>query len=348
MPKGLPKSVKDSLDKCQACAIASVDVYNRPGPRFRTAQFIVLMTMAWTALFHAVFFKRGKNPWHKKPGKNRYLRVDGEPKHWELIECIKQFYGANNPPERKNLEFLIGLRNKIEHRHLPELDPGLYGECQASLMNLEDLLESEFGSKYALTEQLAVALQFTRVIPKEKRKATKLAASKAASSIREYVENFRSGLSPTVLNSSNYSFSVYLVPKIANRKELADVAVEFIRMDSQNPVDYDRLEKLNVLIKEKHIPIANLNLYKPGEVVLQVNQLSKNKLTSNKHAAAWKYFKVRPNPGSLKPEITNSQYCVYDPAHKDYLYTQSWVEKLINEFVLDENYSKITKYIKAA
>jgi hypothetical protein len=303
--------------------------------------------MAWTALFHAIFYKRGKNPWHRIVGKNRYIRVDGEPKHWELMECIKQFYGSSNPPERKNLEFLVGLRNKIEHRHLPELDSGLYGECQSSLMNLEDLLESEFGGKYAMAEQLAVALQFTRAVPKEKRKAAKVAASKAAKSIRDYVEKFRGGLPATTLNSSSYAFNVYLVPKVSNKKELADYSVEFIKVDAQNPGELDRLEKLNVLIKEKHIPIANFNLYKPNDVVASVNQLSRYKLTSNKHAAAWKYFKVRPKSGAAKPELTDSKYCVYDIVHKDYVYTQAWIDKLVREFDSDDRFYAITKYTKS-
>jgi hypothetical protein len=65
--------------------------------------------------------------------------------------------GPENSPERKNLEFLVGLGNKIEHHHVPDLDAGLYGECQAALINLEALTSSEFGSRYALTEQLAVS-----------------------------------------------------------------------------------------------------------------------------------------------------------------------------------------------
>jgi hypothetical protein len=82
MPKGLPQSVKDNLEKCRASAIAAMEVYNRPGPRFRTAHYIVLIVMAWTALFHAINFKKGTNPWYKKKGKNpkgdRYLRIDGD------------------------------------------------------------------------------------------------------------------------------------------------------------------------------------------------------------------------------------------------------------------------------
>ena len=50
MPKGLSSVVRDNLEKCRSAAIAAVDVYNRPGPRFRTAHYIVLIIIAWTAL----------------------------------------------------------------------------------------------------------------------------------------------------------------------------------------------------------------------------------------------------------------------------------------------------------
>jgi hypothetical protein len=262
MPKGLPHAVKENLEKCRSAAIAAVDVYNRPGPRFRTAHYIVLVIIAWTALLHAIFYKRQIKPWYKKAGSNprgdRYVRVDGDPKHWDLAECIRQFYGSNTTPERKNLEFIIGLRNKIEHRHLPELDAGLYGECQAALLNLEALISGEFGARYALSEQLAVSLQFTGLVPTEKKKAAAALASVAAKTIRDYVEKFRGGLPSSTLNSTKYSFNVFLVPKVANRKELADAAVEFVKVDEASPEELERLEKLNVLIKEKHIPIAKV------------------------------------------------------------------------------------------
>jgi hypothetical protein len=68
MPKGLPLAVKDNLEKCRSAAIAAVEVYNRPGPRFRTAHFTVLIVMSWTALLHAIFYNKGMKPWFKKKG----------------------------------------------------------------------------------------------------------------------------------------------------------------------------------------------------------------------------------------------------------------------------------------
>lgn len=110
MPKGPPQIVRDNIEKCRSSAIAAVDAYNRPGPRFRTAQFIILIIIAWTALFHAILYRRRRRPWFRKPGSGtgvRYVKIDGEPKHWDLIECLRQYFEDKNPPERKNLEFLI-------------------------------------------------------------------------------------------------------------------------------------------------------------------------------------------------------------------------------------------------
>jgi hypothetical protein len=334
MPNTLSQIVKDNLEKCRSATIAAVEAYNRPGPRFRTAQYLIMIIIAWNALFHAIIYHRGKKPWFKKKtsgtGKGvRYIKIDGEPKHWDLQECLKQYYEADNPPERKNLEFLIGLRNKIEHRHLPELDASLYGECQSALLNLEELIVDRFGAKYAMAEQLAVSLQFTKIIPSEKKKAAKLLASGTVKTVADYIEKFRGGLPSTVLNSQKYSFNVFLIPKVANRKSIADASVEFIHIDEANQPELERLEKLNVLIKEKHIPIANLNLYKPSQVLNALESRVPYEISMSTHTEAWRYYKVRPASNASHPERTRPEYCVFNSVHGDYLYTDAWTEKLV-------------------
>ena len=340
MPRGLPQAVKDNLEKCEMSTLAAVEAYNKPGKRFRTAHYLVMIIIAWTALFHAIFYKKNIKPWYKRSG--RYVRVDGDPKHWDLMECLKQYHAGKTPASRKNLEFLIGLRNKIEHRHLPALDASLYGECQAALINLEELLVEKFGDKFAISEQLAVSLQFSKVVPSEKKKAAKALATSSAKTVTDYVDAFRGGLPSTVLNSMKYSFNVFLVPKVANREKAADASVEFIRVDEASEEELKRLEKLNVLIKEKKIPIANLDLYKPSQVMDKVNARSTYRMTLNSHAAAWRYFKIRPATNAKKPEVCLPEYCVYDEAHKDYLYTNAWVEKCVQSFSQQSMVKKIT------
>lgn len=341
MPRGLPRIVKDNIEKSQMATVAAVEVYNRPGKRFRTAQYLVMIVIAWTALFHAKFYRKNVKPWYKNR-RGRYERVDGDPKHWDLSECLKQYYKGENPPIRKNLEFLIGLRNKIEHRHLPELDASLYGECQAALLNIEEMLTEAFGKKFAMTEQLAVSLQFSTMVPSEKKKAARALASGSAKTVKEYVESFRGSLPSAVLNSMKYSFNVFLVPNVANRKGAADAAIEFIKVDEASEAELDRLEKLNVLIKEKKIPIANLDLLKPSQVVARVNAFSTYKMTLNSHADAWRFSAVRPQTGANNPHQCKADFCVYDEAHRDYLYTQAWVEKCIEAFSDPIRFNEIT------
>ena len=199
-----------------------------------------------------------------------------------------------------------------------------------------------FGEAYALTDQLAVSLQFSRVIPTEKRKAARTLASNAAKTVKDYVETFRGNLPSSVLSSMKYSFNVYLVPKVASRKSAADAAVDFVRVNEASPEELSRLQKLNVLIKEKRIPIANLDLFKPGQAVAKINERCPHRVSINAHADAWRHFNVRPPRGDPHPERCITEYCVYDEPHNDYLYTNAWVEKCINAFGSVEQFKAIT------
>ena len=340
----LPQTVSDNLAKCQSAALAAVDSYNRPGPRFRSAQFVVMIVIAWTALMHAVFYRRGRRPWYRHAGTGRrirYVKRDGDPKHWELKECLKQFFGSKNPAERKNLEFLIRLRDKIEHRHLPELDPTLYGECQASLLNLQELLVNTFGPKFDMSEQLAVSLQFSSILPASRVNAAKRAATRSARSVIDFIEQFRSALPAPTLNSMKYSFSVYLVPRVANRASAADVAVRFVKVDEASPEELKRLDQLNVLIREKHIPIANLGYFKPSEVVDEVRKKISQPMNLHVHTCAWKYFGVRPPSSSNRRDKTIAEFCIFDETHEDYVYTAAWIRKLCRDLGKNAIYAKV-------
>lgn len=343
MSRGLPKKVKNNLDKCRSSAIAAVSTYNTPGLQFRVPLFLVLIIISWTAFFHAIFFRRHKNPWYRRRDSNRYVKIDGEPKHWDLSECLKQYFKGQHPPERRNLEFIIGLRNKIEHRHLPNLEPSLFGECQASLINLEDLLVEEFGSNYGLSDKLSISLQFSRLNTAEKRKATKRMLTGETKAVAQYIEKFRGKLDSEIIDDQRYAFNVFLVPKVANRKSASDVAVEFVQAKDLSEEELDRLQKLNVLIREKQIPIANLDYYRPNEVVQKLQEKVPYKVTMQTHTDAWKFFDVRPSYKSENPEATTPEYCIFNKTHNDYLYTKAWIKKLTKALSEPNSYKEITK-----
>ena len=188
---------------------------------------------------------------------------------------------------------------------------------------------------------MEISLQFSSVTPEEKKRAARALAMNTVESVRDYVETYRGSLPSTILSSMKYSFNVFLVPKVANRASSADAAVEFIRVDEASEDELARLEKLNVLIREKQIPIANLDLYRPSQVVDMVNESSRFHLTLNAHTDLWRHFKVRPAHGAAKPEACQTDFCVYDDAHSDYLYTKAWVQRCQDICDSEERFKEI-------
>ena len=341
----LPQVAADHLAKAKDACLAAVTNYNRPGTAFRTRTYTVLMIIAWTALFHAIFHRRGRKPWYVAEGTGpnvRYQSIDGEPKHWELTEALRRYYGGDNPPERKNLEFMAALRNRIEHRDHPELDPALYGECQAMLKNFEELLCKEFGDDQALAGQLALALQFTALRPDAQKEALHRLQSSGATDLLDFIRQFRAGLPREVLESSSYSLRAFLVPKLANRAESADLAVEFVRFDPARPEEMEDLRKVAALIKDRHVPVASSGLMKPGEVVRRLAGRLPFQVSMHTHTQAWRVYGVRPGTGAADPRDTRSQYCLYDDLSGSYGYTQAWVDYLCRKLSDPQEFERVT------
>ncbi len=342
--RGLPLEVKGCLTKARESALLAVETYNRPGTVFRSGGFIVFMVIAWTALFHSIFLRAGTKPFYYVTKKGRYVRyekLDGENKAWELAECVRQFYKDKNPAERKNLEFFIGLRNKIEHRNMPQLDDQIFGECQALLLNFEALLEKEYSDRYSLNESLAVSLQFSTITPQGKARAIRQLQTKTYRSVQEYVRRFRSSLSAEIERSMEYSYKVFLVPKTGNHANSSDLAVEFINVNSLDEAARQAIERAISLLKTRETEVANPGKMKPGDVAQKVQEHLGVHFGTNDHTRCWKHFGVRPPTTSNDPTRCEVQYCHYDVPHKDYVYTDEWVERLTKTLSDPKKYKEI-------
>ena len=304
------------------------------------------MTVAWTSCFHAVFYDRNVKPRYVKSGRGkgtRYERVDGDPKHWELSKCMKEYWGSQHPPSRENIEFFLGLRNKIEHRYHPELDPALYGECQAMLMNLEDMLIKEFGSDMALLDQVGVALQFSALRPSQQEQALRRLQSASLDDVRDYIQTFRAGLEPEILDSSQFSLRVFLIPKLATGPNVADLSVEFVPFDPSSAAEMEELRKVTALIRDKQVPVASMGLLKPKAVVERVQECLQFEFTMDTHTRCWKHYNVRPPGDSGHPENTKADFCIYDELAKAYGYTDAWVKYLCRKLADPVEYQTVTR-----
>jgi hypothetical protein len=336
--RGLPRNVKNALEKARDAALLAVEVYNKPAVKFKSGGYISLMVIAWTSLLHAVFLKRRLKPFYRKAN-GHFVRVDGDFKYWELDECLRQYFNTDTGhPVRRNLEFFIPLRNRIEHRSMPELDSSIFGECQAMLLNLDEMLLKEFGAKYCLRECLSFSLQ---LFPSAESLVDAVKHNPETKPVVEFIQRYRSTISSEVTASGKYSFKAFLI-QVANHKAAEALPIQFIHYDKLSEEQRSQVAHLVAMVKFKEVPVANPDLMKAGEVVVKVQAgLGNQKIQRGKkqidrfnltiHASCWRRYKVRPNGGDPNPQQTDSRYCVYDKLHSDYGYTQAWVDFLIEK-----------------
>ena len=325
--KGKTKSIlESSIDS----ALLAVEIYNKPRTSFKVENYITLMIMAWTRLFHAHFNNTIGDKYYYKTGR-RYKTVEGERKAWELGECTRK-YNSLDEPIKKNLEFFIQLRNKIEHRHIEKetLGTQIFGECQALLYNYEKTLTDFFGEEYAINENLAFSLQFSKIVTKEQREAQKNLLSSEAQDIIDYINKYRTSLSDDVFNSQEYSIKLIQIPKVSNTSR-NDLAVEFINWNDLTPDEQESVQKLTTIIKDKTIKIegANVGKLKPKDVSARVVEEGVGGFSVYYHVLLWKLFNVRPSRGTDNPFETNTRYCHYDEVHGDYVFNENWVSFIV-------------------
>ncbi len=305
------------ITKAKGFALLAVSSYNNPFFELKTHAFIVNIVIAYTALFHAIFTKNSIDYFHKdKFGKN--IVIDGDEKAWELKECCIEFWKSKLTPERANLEFLIGLRNKIEHRNLPHIDLIVAGYCQAALSNFEEILVNEFGAKHALLSNLAISMQLTKVAVEQQIEAMKAFQKENYQEIKEFMETFNNDLNNTeILDSQKYRIRVFLIPKIGNALSSADLAIDFVNANNLTEEELARYEHAIALIKGVELPYK----LKPGKIVSEVKKKYPN-FNMSDHTALWKKHKARPHKN--KPGF-KGKYAAFIEGFDGYLYSKEWV-----------------------
>ena len=325
---------KTILENSLNSALTAVETYNRPRTKFRIENYIILMVIAWTKLFHAYFQSTMGERYFYKEKNGRYKIVDGEKKAWELKECLKNFQKKSvgyklSDAVVANLNFFIGIRNRIEHRYWDSsaLDILLFGECQSMLYNYENIVVALFGNEYSINACLAYALQFSHLRANEQLVAQRELLSKDMQDIKKYIDKYKTELSQEIYDSQEYSIKLLQIPKISNTNR-SDLAVEFVNWNALNDDDKENYQKVAAIIKDKIIkqPVSNANMLKPGDVIKAIEEKTGVKISQNNHTDLWKAFGARPASNSEAKFDTVTQYCIYDEPHNDYLYTNEWVD----------------------
>ena len=336
----LSDNVERLVVKAQQAATLALDIYNRPATQFRSEGYIVLMAIAWTSLFHAIFEQDGTEYFYRDNNGDAVTR-DGDTMAWSLSDCLAHHFGDTSPPTKRNLEFIVGLRDKVEHRYVPAIDAHVAGECQAMLLNFDDLMNERFGAYYGITESLSVPLQTSSLRSTERQAAIRRLQARHYDEVMEYIDVFRAGLPDAVYSDPKFSFRVYLVPKIGNHQTSSDLAFEFVKYDPAN-TKHVEFQRQVALIRERQVPVANAGRYKPSGVAARVSERLGKKFSIHNHTQAWKVYRVR-GPG-IQPELCQSQYCQFDSVHEDYVYTDAWIDHLVQRLSEPAEYERVLAF----
>jgi hypothetical protein len=268
------------------------------------------------------------------------VRVDGDFKTWELARCIKQIFPNQEHPVRRNIEFFIGFRNKIEHRYEKLLASVVAGKCQSLIMNYEQVLVDTFSADEGLADTLRFPV-FLSSLSDSAVEALKETHKQLPKRLTRYVEEYDEMLGDEVRNDYRYDFRVLLIPQTGPRT-VADVAMRFVRIEELPDEQRGQIEEVRTIVRDRQVPVSNIDKHRPGAVCARVSETLGVKFSpSSDHVRAWKHYRVRPESDSTSRARTVARYCVWDEAHGDYVYTDAWIRKLATELADREAFRQV-------
>lgn len=320
------------LLESQRHALRAMDEWN--GSTGSYSDFLTHMHKAWHYLLHAEFHKAGIDYHFRDQKTGKYTLIDGEPKAWDLEHCLKRRFPNSSDAIRLNAELFVALRNKVEHRYEHNLRIATGGKAQAYVLNYECEAVGQFGVTYSLADRLRFPVSL-QALSAEGRAQLQAAAAKLPKRTRDLVAKFEVNLGPETLDDLRYDYRVRLVPIIGSKTD-ADLAINFVRLDELSSEERATMIEAGragtVIIRDRHVEVANKGLLRPKDVVRQVlDTVPFDFSVYSEHVELWNRLKVRPKKGDPKPHDTDAKYCVYDDTWNTYLYTPAWVKRIIVE-----------------
>lgn len=310
----------ERLIRSREAMMLAVQVFNSPSLMFKTEIFAVLANIAWTYLLHEYCLRNKIS-----------IERDGE--------TVTLFYMINNGDIplsngiKKNLLALKEIRDEVEHKLFSRSDPKWQSIFQACCLNFDKTLVEFFGEKVSLQAELSTALQFSKLNITQ---IEVLQQFDIPENIDALDKRLEMELSEEEQEDLEYRFCVSYTLTSASKGQS--------HMQFLTPESTDGKKMHNILVKHKQTDA--LYPYKAKIVCNKVKEETGYNFTLHQHTNAWKFFKIRPATNSDKPEVTNKRHCIYHKAHKDYTYSQNWVDYLINVVRDEEVFAAVKSYGK--
>jgi Protein of unknown function (DUF3644) len=295
------------VKKAREAMLAAVQIFNNPQIDFKAELFIVTTVIAWTYLLHAYYRKKRVEYRQFKPGvKNRYfLRTKfGAIRHLGLEECLNLKECPLDELVKKNLQFLIGIRHKVEHQMTRRIDDQLSAKFQAAALNFNAAIKKLFGEKYSLDGEQAFSIQFSGI--SEKTAKELVAQADLPQHIHSYIVQFETALTQEEFDDPRFSYRVAFVRKTTGSKTAADRVVEFFPPGSDVAIEANK-----VFLKE-----TEKKKYRPSTIVKQMKAEGFTRFGMQQHTDLWKDRDAKNPKYQFGTEVEGSWF---------------WYESWINE-----------------
>jgi hypothetical protein len=306
----------ERLIRAREAMILAVQIFNSASLNFKTEVFAVLSCIAWTYLLHEYYERKGVQI------------IGSDDRSLLLSQMIARPDCPVTDGIRNNLHGMKDIRDNVEHKLLGKSDVKWQSLFQACCLNFDKVLCELFGSRLTLAKELSLALQFTRMSLDQLATLNKY-------EIPEHIESLDARLQDRLTDEQRadleYQFRVIYTLDAASKRQSH---FEFLKPDSAQGK-----EVRNILIQYK--AADHLYPHKPGQVCKLVKDRSGKNFTTNTHVQAWRLHKVRPLGNAKQPENTDKIYCIYHAAHRDYTYSEAWVNRLVEEVQDDKKFAAI-------
>lgn len=319
-------------------ALLAIDLYNRSGHERQLEAFIIHMSLGWLRLMQAKVELDGGDLYQRDKRGHRVRHKDGGWTMKALHELTHELL-TDADARRTSLEFFTGLRNVIEHRYEQHIVNLVAGRTQAYVLNYESTLVEWFGSQESLGDELRFPI-FISTFAEDAIASVKEVRKRVPRGVLDWLQDFDARLDPVVAAAPQFDFRIYLIPHTGPKTQ-ADAAMTFVKLDDLDPDQLAAMEQVQTIIRDKQVPVANLGHLKPAEVAARVAAALGRRFSVSDHTSAWRHFGVRPAQNAANPETTKSQFCVWDTAFKQYVYTEAWVTYLTRHLADPETYAAV-------
>ena len=299
------------LIKAREAMLNAVQNYNNPKAYFRSETFIVTAIIAWTYLLHAYLNNEGVE--YRSFNADGIIRTTkhGADCYLSLSECLDKDEAQIDWATKKNLEYLIEVRNEIAHRCTQSIDAAISAKLQACCTNFNSYMKQHFGEYFGLEDELSFALQFSHLSLDQQKQMT--LEDQLPDNIAAAQNHIEEGMTDEQYNDPRYAERVAIFARASNNKNTADRLVTLI------PADSHEAEQVNSILVKRGEP----KKFRPSDVVRVMQEEGFLGFRQHEHTKLKNSFQPQHDQ---KDEDAGGKYGIW--IGKQWFYYQTLIDKI--------------------